>query len=45
MEFEVIEQGLSVMTIVANNEKSAWRKLKKAGIRNQSKLMQLIKID
>lgn len=45
MNFEVYEGEMSVMTIAAENEKHAWQLLKKAGIRNQSKLMSVIRID
>ena len=48
MKFEVWQQGITehpTMTIDAIDEVNAWKILKRAGIRNKSKLIELIKID
>lgn len=48
MKYEVWQQGINVkpaMIINADDEEEAWKKLRRAGIRNKSKLIELIRID
>lgn len=48
MKFEVWQEGISVkpaMIIEAENHIHAWKVLRRAGIRNKSKLMRLVEID
>lgn len=48
MKYEVWQQGVSErpMTIIkADSEVDAWKVLKKMGIRNKSKLIDLVEVD
>lgn len=44
MEYELVENGEVVTTVTANDEEEAWEIIHKAGIRNKSKIMQLVQI-
>lgn len=46
MDFELYDNSARpLMSLSAENEDAAWKKLRRAGIRNRSKLMRLIQID
>ena len=48
MKYEVWQHGsgdMPLMTLNADTEFDAWKILKKAGIRNRSKLIELVEID
>ncbi len=45
MEFELTDGFNSIMTISAETEDKAWKKLRRAGIYNKSKMFNLIKIE
>jgi len=43
MKFELMDGNIASMTVFAKDEHAAWRKIKKAGIRKQSNLFQLVR--
>jgi len=45
MIYELFQGEEGLMTINANSEKDAWKKIRKAGIRNRSRTFHLIEIE
>ena len=48
MKFELWQQGIvdrPLMKLDASSEEEAWRMVKRAGIRNRSKLFELVEIE
>jgi len=46
MDFELYDNTIRpLMSLSAVNEDEAWKKLRKAGIRNRSRILRLIQID
>ena len=45
MKFEVFHGGMSALTVAADNEDEVWKKLRLAGIRNRSGLLNIVRVE
>jgi len=45
MKFNLTYNNIKFMSVVAKDENAAWEQVKKAGIRNKSNMLKLIKVE